>query len=194
MTLPATAGSAAAPPRLRGYFGIGVERVSKPMNVGNLFRTAHAFGASFVFTIAAAYSVRAARSDTSLAPKHLPFYRFDSVESMQLPAGCQLVGIEITEDAVALPTFHHPLSAAYVLGPERGSLSPALLARCTRVVRIPTAFSLNVATAGAVVLYDRLLTMGRFGERPLGSQGETAAPPAHVHGRPISRRKRTGAP
>jgi len=61
-------------------------------------------------------------------------------------------------------------------------------------VRIPTAFSLNVATAGAVVLYDRLLTMGRFGERPLGSQGETAAPPAHVHGRPISRRKRTGAP
>ena len=40
---------------MRGYFGIGVERVSKPMNVGNLFRTAHAFGASFVFTVNAHY-------------------------------------------------------------------------------------------------------------------------------------------
>jgi len=37
----------------RGYFGIGVEGISKPMNAGNLFRTAHAFGASFVFTIGA---------------------------------------------------------------------------------------------------------------------------------------------
>ena len=31
---------------MRGYFGIGVEGISKPMNLGSLFRTAHAFGAS----------------------------------------------------------------------------------------------------------------------------------------------------
>jgi len=55
----------------RGYFGIGVEGISKPMNAGNLFRTAHAFGASFVFTIGADYSVRKARSDTSV-PKTSP--------------------------------------------------------------------------------------------------------------------------
>src|SRR3546814_2552323 len=30
-------------PVMRGYFGIGVEGISKPMNVGNLFRSAHAF-------------------------------------------------------------------------------------------------------------------------------------------------------
>ena len=40
----------------RGYFGIGVEGVSKPMNVGALMRTAHAFGASFVFTLGAVYA------------------------------------------------------------------------------------------------------------------------------------------
>ena len=39
---------------MRGYFGIGVENLSKQMNAGSLFRTAHAFGASFVFTIAQA--------------------------------------------------------------------------------------------------------------------------------------------
>lgn len=36
---------------MRGYFGIGVEGISKSMNVGNLIHSAHAFGASFVFTV-----------------------------------------------------------------------------------------------------------------------------------------------
>ena len=30
---------------MRGYFAIGVEGIGKEMNVGNLFRSAHAFGA-----------------------------------------------------------------------------------------------------------------------------------------------------
>ncbi|MEE8144119.1 MAG: TrmH family RNA methyltransferase, partial [Kiloniellales bacterium] len=34
---------------MRGYFAIGVEGISKPMNLGNLLRSAHAFGASFFF-------------------------------------------------------------------------------------------------------------------------------------------------
>ena len=43
---------------MHGYFGIGVEGVGKPMNLGNLWRAAHAFGASFVFTVGAAYGRR----------------------------------------------------------------------------------------------------------------------------------------
>ena len=38
-------------PAMRGYFGIGVEGISKAMNLGNLMRSAHAFGASFFFTV-----------------------------------------------------------------------------------------------------------------------------------------------
>ena len=34
---------------MKGYFGIGVEGISKATNVGTLLRTAHAFGAAFVF-------------------------------------------------------------------------------------------------------------------------------------------------
>ena len=45
---------------MRGYFGIGVEGVAKPMNLGALWRAAHAFGASFVFAVGAAYGRRAA--------------------------------------------------------------------------------------------------------------------------------------
>jgi len=39
---------------LRGYFGIGAEGISKAGNLGSLMRSAHAFGASFLFTVAAA--------------------------------------------------------------------------------------------------------------------------------------------
>ena len=178
--------------RTRGYFGIGAEGVSKSANVGALLRTAHAFGASFCFTLGTGFDARAGRTaDTSDTPAHVPLWRFDSTEDLHLPKGCKLVGIEIHEDAAELPSFRHPLSAAYVLGPERSSLSPALLARCDHLVRIPTRFSLNLAVAGALVLYDRLLQHGRFADRPVKSGGASeAAPAATGHGHPVFRRTR----
>lgn len=176
----------------RGYFGIGVERASKPMNLGNLFRTAHAFGASFVFTIAAHHTVRRARSDTSITPRHVPYYSFADAESMTLPERCDVVGIELVEEAGVLPSFRHPRNAAYVLGPERGELSRALRDRCDHLVRIPTAFSLNLATAGAIVLYDRLIALGRFARRPSLPGAAPEPPPGHAAGAPV-RRGRAGA-
>ena len=168
---------------MRGYFGIGVERISKPMNVGNLLRSAHAFGASFFFTIAPHVAVRdIARSDTSDAGQHLPIYGFDKVEDLMLPRGCTLVGVELTETAETLPSFHHPQAAAYVLGPERGSLSPELMGRCAKVIKIPTKFCVNVGIAGAIVMYDRMIAMGRFEARPLGSQSRALPLEPHRHG------------
>jgi tRNA(Leu) C34 or U34 (ribose-2'-O)-methylase TrmL len=165
MTRDPTAGT-----RSRGYFGIGVEGVSKSANVGALLRTAHAFGAAFCFSVGPGWDARAARrADTAETPTHVPFWRFPDLAALDLPQGCVLVGIELLDDAIDLPSFRHPLSAAYVLGPERAGLSPALLARCRHVVRIPTRFALNLAVAGALVLYDRLLQHGRFAERPVGS-------------------------
>ncbi len=176
----------------RGYFGIGVEGVSKAANVGALLRTAPAFGASFCFAVDAGWDSRAARrADTADTPAHVPLWRFESVASLALPAECVLVGVEILDDAPELPSFRHPLSAAYVLGPERSGLSPAMLARCRHVVRIPTRFSLNLAVAGALVLYDRLIQHGRFADRPVGSGGAQALPagPVARHGRPRFRRE-----
>ncbi len=176
-------------PQTRGYFGIGAEGVSKSANVGALLRTAHAFGASFCFTLGAGFDARAARAaDTSDTASHVPLWRFADMAALRLPEGCVLVGIEITEDAAPLPSFRHPLNAAYVLGPERSSLSPELLARCKHVVKIPTRFSLNLSVAGALVLYDRLLQHGRFGERPVMAGGGAAPPPRSGHGDPVFRR------
>ena len=177
--------------RMRGYFGIGVEGISKPMNVGAIMRTAHAFDASFVFTIDAVYAKReGGRSDTSDAPEHLPLHEFDTLDDFRLPRGCDLVGIELIEDSTDLPSFRHPRQAAYVLGPERGSLSPALVERCDHVVKIPTRFCVNVGVAGAIVMYDRVLTLGRYPPRPMTPGGPLEALPEHVHGNPVLRRPR----
>lgn len=164
----------------RGYFGIGAERISKALNLGNLMRSAHGFGASFTFTVGASYQALEARADTSKGVLHLPHYNWASPAELVLPAGCRLVGVELLDDAIDLPSFRHPRCAAYLLGPERGSLSPQLVARCDYVVRIPTSFCINLAMAGAIVMYDRVRSLGRFPPRPLVAGGPAGGPPARA--------------
>lgn len=163
---------------MRGYFGIGVEGISKEQNVGTIARSAHSFGASFFFTIDPDVNVHEfRRSDTSDAFDHVPYHQYDSVQSLALPEKCQLVGIEFTDGAVELPSFRHPARAAYVLGPEMGSLSPELVVRCDHIIKIPMKFCVNVGVAGALVMYDRLLSMGKFAERPVRAGGPSEALP-----------------
>lgn len=175
---------------MRGYFAIGVERISKQMNLGNLVRSAHGFGAHFVFTIEGHYRAIEAKSDTSKADGHLPIYHWQSPQHMVLPQDCQLVGVELLDDAVELPSFRHPLKAAYILGPEKGSLSNEIISRCDHVVKIPTSFCINVAMAGAIVMYDRVRSMGRFADRPVSAGGPDVPLAAHVHGGRFSRKER----
>ena len=175
---------------MRGYFAIGVEGISKAMNVGSLFRTAHAFGAGFVFTVAATYERgEGGKSDTSDAPGHIPFYSFPDIGSLVLPKDCSLVGVELTDDAIELPSFRHPTQAAYVMGPERGELSPAMAEQCVFVVKIPTRFFVNVGIAGALVMYDRITSLGHYPRRPISPGGPTEQRPEHVFGDPKIRKK-----
>lgn len=151
---------------MRGFFGMGVEGISKGANLGNLVRSTHAFGGSFFFNVAPNVDQREIRvSDTAASSLHMPFYVYDSVGELQLPKGCELVGVEFLPDAVDLPSFHHPLRAAYVLGPEMGNLSPEMLKICDHVIKIPMKFCVNVGVAGALVMYDRLISHGRHAPR-----------------------------
>jgi len=176
---------------MRGYFAIGVEGLSKPMNLGNLMRSANAFGAHFIFTIAAHERLsKRIPADTSKSQDQIPYYAWSSVDTMQLPHQCKIVGVELVDDAIDLPSFGHPLRAAYVLGAERGSLSQDMLAKCDYVVRIPTAFCINVATAGAVVMYDRVKSLGRFPERGLFDKHQAPPLDEHAHGAPKLRKAR----
>lgn len=177
---------------MRGYFGIGVEGISKEYNVGNLARSAHAFGASFFFTIAPEIDVHAMRvSDTSDAFDHMPYYEYNSLKNFDLPHKCSLVAVELVENSIELPSFKHPLQAAYVLGPEMGSVSPELLDKCDHVIKIPMKFCVNVGVAGALVMYDRLLSLGKFAPRPVKAGGPTEHLPHNIRtDRRISRKNR----
>ncbi|PHR57184.1 MAG: rRNA methyltransferase [Robiginitomaculum sp.] len=157
---------------MRGYFGIGVQGISKTANLGAVMRTAHAFGASFTYTVNAAPEITDTRrgvnqTDTSRSLSHVPFYQWDSLEDMRLPLNCPLVGIELCDRSVDMPSFRHPLSCAYILGPEDGSLSPDMQDMCKYIVKIPTKFCINVSLAAALTLYDRTLCHGGYPDRPM---------------------------
>ena len=102
--------------------------------------------------------------------------------SLTLPRDCALVGVELIDEAVELPSFRHPERVAYVLGPEAGSLSPQLVERCQHVVQIPTKFCVNVSVAGAVLMYDRLVSRGRRPDRPVAPGGPLQELEEHVRG------------
>lgn len=151
---------------MRGYFGIGVEGISKEQNLGTLMRSAHSFGASFFFTVQPGLNIQKIRqSDTSKSYAHLPFYEYDSPATFQLPKKCALVAVELVEDSIELPRFRHPQQAAYILGPEMGNVSEEILKSADYVIKIPMKFCVNVGVAGAIVMYDRLLSLGKHGQR-----------------------------
>lgn len=141
--------------RSRGYFGIGIERGKTETNVGTLWRSAYSLGASFIFTIGRRYQPQP--SDTTKTWRHIPLLEYADVADFAAhrPYDCQLIGVELTDDARPLETFKHPERAIYLLGPEDGNLSPRTVELCQGVVRFASRYCLNVAAAGTVVMYDR---------------------------------------
>ncbi|MBI1300733.1 MAG: TrmH family RNA methyltransferase [Alphaproteobacteria bacterium] len=177
---------------MRGYFGIGVEGISKEQNVGTIARSAHSFGASFFFAINPAVDIKALRiSDTSGAFDHLPYYQYKNAKGLALPMKCTLVGIEFVEDSVEMPSFRHPTRAAYIFGPEMGNLSGDIVSKCHHIVKIPMKFCVNVGVAAAITMYDRMICMGRFAERPVRPGGPLVE---EVNPRPVTLRKKVRYP
>ena len=114
-------------------------------------------------------------ADTSKSDLHVPWYLWESIDDMKLPKGCELVGVELTDDAVDLPTFRHPAARGLCAG--RGGAGPvagdagALLA----YREDPDAFLHQLSLAGALVMYDRTISMGGFAPRPVAPGGPPGA-------------------
>ncbi|MEM8704674.1 MAG: RNA methyltransferase, partial [Pseudomonadota bacterium] len=54
----------------------------------------------------------------------------------------------------------------------------------------PTKVCVNVAMAGAIVMYDRHRALGRYAERPVSSGAPVSERPKHVSGGPVMRKGR----
>lgn len=141
----------------RGYFGIGIYAGKTPENLGGLWRSAHAFGADYIFTIGARYHERQS-ADTSNASAHVPLFGFETWPQFRqtIPVNVDIVGVEIDSRSRPLTYFCHPERAVYVLGAEDRGLAIEVIDGCDAIVGIPSLRCLNVATAGSIVLYDRV--------------------------------------
>ncbi|WP_282136011.1 RNA methyltransferase [Seonamhaeicola maritimus] len=137
------------------FFGIGIQNGKTPGNLGVLWRSAQNLGASFIFTIGNRYSKQAC--DTHNAVKSIPYFHYVNFEEFfsNLPKGARLVGVELTDEALPLETFHHPRRCVYLLGAEDHGLSKQAIAKSHFLVKFNSAKSLNVSVAGSIVMYDR---------------------------------------
>ena len=140
----------------RGFFGIGVYHPKTAENIGTLLRSAHNFGASFVFLIGKRYKKQA--SDTTKAWRHLPLYHYETFEHFKssLPYNCEMVFIEQTKDSRMINSFVHPARCVYILGSEDNGIPMNLIGEST-TIHIDSPMCLNVAVAASIVMFHRKL-------------------------------------
>lgn len=143
------------------FFGIGIQNGKTPENLGVLWRSAQNLGASFIFTIGNRYAKQAC--DTHNAVKAMPYFHYDTFEDFyaHLPKGARLVGVELTDEAQDLETFHHPRRCVYLLGAEDHGLTRNAIEKSHMLIKFNSEYSLNVAVAGSIVMYDRGITKPR---------------------------------
>ncbi len=139
------------------YFGIGIYRPKTEENIGSLWRTAYIImGASFIFVIDAKYKKQS--SDVLKVWSKIPLFQFENIDAFMntVPYSCQIIGIEMDQNAEKIQDFVHPQRAIYLLGSEDNGLPNKLKEKCQKLVILPGEESLNVAVAGSVVIYDRI--------------------------------------
>lgn len=141
--------------RSRGYFGIGIYHTKTKVNIGTLWRSAHNFGAIFIFTIGKRYKQQS--SDTTKATRHIPLFHYLDFDDFKkhTPYNCPLIAIEQDESSRDLTNFTHFSNSIYLLGAEDGGIPKEILNKCQSVIHIDTPRCLNVAVAGSIVMFDR---------------------------------------
>ncbi len=148
--------------RTSGRVGLLLDDVQGPFNVGAIIRTAAALRVDDVWL--------AARTPAPDDPKvgktalgthrYLAFHRTSdgpAAAAAARAAGYQVVGLELTDDAVPLHELVLGDGTCLVVGHEDRGLAPATLAACDAIAYVPLlgkVGSLNVATAASIALYE----------------------------------------
>ena len=134
--------------------------VADAENLGQLLRTAAALGldGALLGPGPDPFSRRTVRVSMGAAWK-LPLWRepdvWAALEGWKADGG-EIAGAALTPDSLPAGAWRPAPRTALVLGPEGPGLGPGERARCDRTVRIPMAEgvdSLNVAAAGAILMY-----------------------------------------
>lgn len=160
-----------------------VDRPTQSGNLGSIIRSADAFGADGVVVTGHGvdpYEPSAVRATAgslfALATVHAPAPAAVVAWAAEAMPGAQIVGTDENGDAITDDTVDLTRPTILVLGNETRGMSQAWRTACHQVVRIPmigAASSLNVATAGSILLYEahRQRTADRSQPEPGGAGG-----------------------
>ena len=140
----------------RGYSAVGLFRPKTKANVGSVLRAASTYQASMVAIEGARGEAIRASTNTSKAHRIIPTLTPANLLDVR-PFDCQIVVVDLLEDAMPLPEFCHPERAMYLFGPEDGTLGWRHTSKAQHVVYVPGANCMNLAAAVNVVLYDRMV-------------------------------------
>lgn len=138
-----------------------LQDVEDPYNVGSIFRTADACGASVILTGKTPHPTKSPEvSKTSMGmERKVDWESYDDVESVITnlkQAGYEIVGVELTENAIPYDDFDYKQKTALVLGNEAIGIFKKNIELLDSVVFIPMLGkgpSLNVNIAAAIVGY-----------------------------------------
>lgn len=134
-----------------------IHNIAKRHNVGTLARSATAFGVSELILVGRRdFNAFGSHGSTS----HLRFRHFHSLIDARLylkEKDCDICGVEITDDAVAVNQHPFKKSTAFLLGNEGTGLSAKECEICDFFVYIPQygggTASLNVTVAASIILH-----------------------------------------
>lgn len=138
-----------------------LDNIRSLFNVGSLFRTADGFGISKIFLCGITGTPEQGKvtkvslgAEKSVAWEHKA-HTWRVVERLKRE-GYQVIGLEVSPDAVNLRRFRPRQPWALVVGNEVRGLTPALRRRLDATVYIPMSGikeSFNVSVAGGVAMY-----------------------------------------
>lgn len=134
-----------------------LDRLQDAGNVGNLLRSASAFGFTQVVALKGTVALWSPKVLRAGMGAHFALQLVEAVDEAALDglAVPLLAGSSHAEKALHQVSL--PWPCAWVMGHEGQGVSPRLMGRCAQVLRIPQPGgeeSLNVAAAAAVCLYE----------------------------------------
>lgn len=157
-----------------------LDNVRSMYNVGAFFRTADAAGVEKLYLCGiTAYPPKSGIRKTALGAEERVAWEHSwealPVVNSLRSAGYELAAVETSLHAVDLFDWKPRFPVCLVFGHEVEGIQPEILELCDTHVRIPmlgVKHSLNVATAGGVVVYELLRKFRRLreGKRPVRAQ------------------------
>ncbi|MFT7561853.1 MAG: 23S rRNA (guanosine2251-2'-O)-methyltransferase [Flavobacteriales bacterium] len=135
-------------------FSLLLFNIQSNTNIGQIIRTANAFGVDEICIIGRRKIATYGNQKTSNSTKFRHFYIVDDAIHHYRHLNYDLVGIEITEDSQSINVKTFSSNTVFILGNEGSGIQEDILKRCDYCVFIPqfgTGASINVNTASGII-------------------------------------------